>query len=90
LQNFYLISCDVCRKHYIGETPDLCKRVNSHWSSIKTKKDLLVDTYFISSNYRWEGMSVMVIDHDPRWSDKERKEKNLDAQVEHVAVVRAP
>ena len=71
----YLISCDVCHKQYIGETTDLRKRINNHRSSIRTKKDLPVATHFNGNNHRWEDMSIMVIDHDPRWSDTERKQK---------------
>ena len=71
----YLISCDVCHKQYVGETTDLRKRINNHRSSIRTKKDLPVATHFNGNNHRWEDMSIMVIDHDPRWSDTERKQK---------------
>jgi hypothetical protein len=65
----YLISCDVRHKQYIGETTDLCKEINNHLSSIRTKKVLPVATHFNGSNHWWEDVSIMVIDFDPRLSD---------------------
>jgi hypothetical protein len=38
-------------------------------------KDLPVATHFNSNNHWWKDMPIMVINHDPRWSDTERKQK---------------
>nr|XP_022316718.1 uncharacterized protein LOC111120285 [Crassostrea virginica] len=72
----YLISCKVCQKQYIGETGDLRRRINNHRSTIKTKKiNEPVGEHFNLEGHKWEDMTVVVIDHNPRWTDAQRKSK---------------
>ena len=72
----YLITCKVCQKQYVGETGDLRRRINNHRSTIKTKKlREPVGEHFNLEGHKWEDMSVVVIDHNPDWSDAERKRK---------------
>lgn len=72
----YLISCKVCSKQYVGETGDLRRRINNHRSTIKTKKvKEPVGEHFNTSGHKWEDMTVLVIDHNPHWTDAERKSK---------------
>jgi predicted GIY-YIG superfamily endonuclease len=57
----------VCIKQYVGETGDLRRRINNHRSTIKE--------HFNLNGYKWEDMKVVVIDHNPHWTDAERKNK---------------
>ena len=72
----YLITCKVCQKQYVGETGDIRRRINNHRSTIKTKKlKEPVGEHFNLEGHKWEDMAVVVIDHNPNWSDVERKRK---------------
>ena len=72
----YLISCKQCQKQYVGETGDLRRRINNHRSTIKTKRITEpVAEHFNLDGHKWEDMTVIVIDHNPRWSDSDRKNK---------------
>ncbi|XP_052680295.1 uncharacterized protein LOC128161092 [Crassostrea angulata] len=69
-------SCKVCSKQYVGETGDLRRRINNHRSTIKTKKvKEPVGEHFNTSGHKWEDMTVLVINHNPHWTDAERKSK---------------
>ena len=72
----YLINCKFCQKQYVGETGDLRRRINNHRSTIKTKKiKEPVGEHFNLDDHKWEDMMVLVIDHNPNWTDAERKNK---------------
>ncbi|XP_065938446.1 uncharacterized protein [Magallana gigas] len=56
---------------------DLRRRINNHHSTIKTKKvKEPVGEHFNTSGHKWEDMAVLVIDHNPHWTDAERKSKD--------------
>lgn len=72
----YLISCKVCQKQYVGETGDLRRRINNHRSTIRTKKiHEPVGEHFNLDGHGWEDMATVVIDHNPEWSDSQRRSK---------------
>jgi hypothetical protein len=84
----YLISCKQCQKQYVGETGDLRRGINNHRSTIKTKRITEpVAEHFNLDGHKWEDMTVIVIDHNPRWSDseQEKQRKILDAQIEIIS-----
>ena len=71
----YLITCKKCGKQYVGETGDpLNIRINNHRSSIRHQRLYLpVAEHFNSENHDCQDMSVLPIDHNPKWSPVQRK-----------------
>ena len=70
------VCISACSKQYVGETGDLRRRINNHRSTIKTKKTKEpVGEHFNLNGHKWEDMTVVVIDHNPHWTDAERKSK---------------
>jgi hypothetical protein len=77
----YLIECEVCQIQYVGETKNpVHKRINQHRTSTKDPSTSFpVGIHFGQSNspttHRLENMKFTVIDCNPNWTDKKRKDR---------------
>ena len=62
---------------YVGETKnELRLRFNQHKYSIRSKSvELPVAAHFNKENHDSSNLSLVEIDHNPTWSDEQRKQK---------------
>ena len=72
-----MITCKSCSKQYVGETKDpLNIRINGHRSSIYTNdQESPIGPHFNLPGHSWHDMSVIAIETNSTWSDRERQDK---------------
>lgn len=72
----YMIFCQRCAMQYIGETKNsLALRMTQHKYNICNKKDRQIPVVEHFILHGWEALRAMVIQSNPAWTDKERKQK---------------
>ena len=74
----YLISCEACKKQYVGETRQAFnKQVNLHRSDWKTRKfdRSSVAEHFSAARHSFEDVELCVIEAKETWSDSQGKER---------------
>ena len=73
----YLLEYAICGLQYIGETKQLSKRLNGHRSDANCKPDLPLSRHLRSTNHHdsFGKLKVTIIDHNPKWDDKSRQER---------------
>jgi tripartite motif-containing protein 2/3 len=74
----YLLECAICGLQYIGETKQqLSKRLNGHRSDANCKPDLPLSRHLRSTGHHdyFGKLKVTIIDHNPKWDDKSRQER---------------
>ena len=70
----YLMSCKKCNLQYVGETGNaLSSRFAQHKYNCTNKKNLRIPVVGHLVLHDWAAMRVTIIDHNPRWSLKERR-----------------
>ena len=59
----YLITCNLCKKQYVGETGrSLANRTTDHISCIKTYKSTPIGLHFNLPNHAWRNLSILPIE----------------------------
>lgn len=72
----YMIFCQECEMQYIGETKNsLVIRMRQHKYNICNKKETQTPVVEHFIMHGWEALRAMVIQSNPTWTDKERKQR---------------
>ena len=74
----YLLECAICDLQYIGETKQqFSKRLSGHRSDANCKHDLPLSRHLRSTGHHdsFDKLNVTIIDHNPKWDDKSRQER---------------
>lgn len=76
----YLLQCGICNLQYVGESVQrFSKRMNGHRSDTRCKPNLPLNRHLRTHGTAiaeiFNKLRVTLIDHNPRWTDKQRKEK---------------